>query len=111
MKHRKLLLIGCGLGVACVILSATLLLWPGRRQPLNDVSVTVCSASSSSSVSQSASSTAAQYMEGQVGRLTVEGTEISQLFLPGTQRQMAGSGGRKRHISRLSSPGSAAQRA
>lgn len=36
MKHRKLLLIGCSLGVVCAILAAALLFWPRRQQPLND---------------------------------------------------------------------------
>ena len=83
MKHRKLLLIGCSLGVVCAILAAALLFWPRRQQPLNDRSVTVCSTSNSSSEAQSAvsSTAAAQYMEGQVGWLTVEGTEIDNAVM------------------------------
>ncbi len=83
MKHRKLLLTGCCLGVACVLLAAALFLWHGRWQPLNDGSVTVCSTSNSSSESQSAASSTAeaQYMEEQVGWLTVEGTEIDNAVM------------------------------
>ena len=83
MKHRKLLLIGCSLGVVCAILAAALLFWPRRQQPLNDRSVTVCSTSNSSSESQSAASSTAeaQYMEEQVGWLTVEGTEIDNAVM------------------------------